>query len=210
MINLQICPYRFSIVNKGKKLQNYKTMERNSVRFGLIAGLGVAIYQLLLYFINPEMIFGAFANVAWLIYLFSMWRAASLDKEEKGGYISFKEAFTTAFTVFANAALIALVFQHVLMTVIDPGLLEIQKEISLEAFDKVADTFGLEEGSKEYEAGLEEIRKNSSPTLMQLGMGYIVVLIIGSVPALIMAAVMKKEAPMAILDADEYEDITNE
>lgn len=181
-------------------------MEKNSVRFGLIAGLGVAIYQLLLYFIDAAMIFGTFAQVAWLIYLFGMWKATSLDKAENGGYISFKEAFTTAFTVFTIAALFAVIFQHFLTTVIDPGLLDIQTDIALESFDKMAGTFGIEEGSPEYEAALEEIRNSSNTSISKLAIGYVFVLIFGSIPALIMGAVMKKEAPAGLNNSEEEEE----
>ena len=185
-------------------------MEKNSVRYGLIAGLGVAIYQLVLYFIGGEMIFGNFAHAAWIIYLFCMWKAVSLDKEANDGYVSFKNAFGTSFIVFAIAGLIALVFQYILMTIIDPGLVDVQKEIALEAFDKMASAFGLEEGSPEYEAALADIDKRTEPSLSQSGLGYIFMLIFGAIPSLIMAAVMKKEKPAHLqVKEDESEHLVD-
>lgn len=186
-------------------------MEKNSVRYGLIAGLGVAIYQLVLYFISPEMIFGNFAHVAWIIYLFCIWKAISLDKEANGGYISFREAFGSGFTVFAIAGLIALIFQYILMTVIDPGLVDIQKEIALEAFDKMASAFGLEEGSAEYEQALADIDKRTEPSLSQSAIGYLFMLLFGAIPALIFAAIMKKDKPAHIAaQEDETEHLVGE
>lgn len=170
-------------------------MEKNSVKYGLIAGLGVAIYQLVLYFASPEMIYGNFAYVGWAIYLFCMWKATSLDKEANGGFISFRDAFGSSFIVFAIAAFIALIFQHILITVIDPGLIDIQKEIALEAFDKVANAFGLDEGSPEYEKALEDIDKNSEPSIASSALGYVFLLIGGAIPSLVIAAVMKKDKP---------------
>lgn len=173
-------------------------MEKNSVRYGIMAGLGTVIYSLLLYFIDAEMMFGNFAHVSWLIYFFCMWKAASLDKEENGGYSSFRQGFSSAFVVFAIAGLIALIFQYVLFTFIDPTLVDIQTEIAVEQFDKVAGWAGLEEGTPEYEEALAGIEESSSPTLAQSGLGYIFLLIIGAIPSLIIAAVVKKDKPLHI------------
>lgn len=180
-------------------------MDKNSVRYGIIAGLGAAIYSLVLYFISPEMIFGNFAHVTWLIYLFCMWKAASLDKEANGGYSSFRQGFSSAFIVFAIAGLIAMIFQYLLVTMIDPGLIDIQKEIAYEQFDKIASWAGMEEGSPEYEKALIDIEERSNPSVGQSALGYVFLLVIGAIPSLIIAAIVKKDKPLHI-EAQETEE----
>ena len=170
-------------------------MENNSVRFGVIAGLGVAIYQLLLYFINSEMILGSYAYVAWVIYIFCMWKAASLDKAANNGYISFRGAFKSSFVVFVITGLIATIFQYILFTVIDPGLAEMIQEKALESFQQSAEAQGLEEGSEQYETALEYTLKFSKPSIMIYSIFYGVSLIGGAIISAIIAAIIKKNKP---------------
>lgn len=185
-------------------------MENNSVRFGLIAGLGVIIYSFGLYFIDSELTLSGYTNVSWLIYLFFMWKAASTDKAENNGFISFRGAFSSAFVVFVIAGLFTTIFQYLLLTTIDPSLADLLQDRILESFQESAEAQGMSEGSEQYEQMLEMTLKWSTPSVMVYSIGYLVSLLGGGIAALIIAAIIKKDKPDYMNVQDETEHLVEE
>jgi len=166
----------------------------NALRYGLFAGLGTIVVMLLLYMLNAEMIFGWALQATWLIYLFCMYKAVDDTKNENDGFISLKEGFTAAFIVFAVANLLYIVFYYVLVNVIDPSLMDIQIEKGIEAVEKVAEFAGMSE--EELDDAIAEVEKGMQPSISQTLLGYLMSLIGGAIPSVIMAAIFKKERPM--------------
>jgi hypothetical protein len=179
-------------------------LQKNGVRFGLYAGLGAVAYSLLLYIVDAKLIFGGFASASWVIYLFCMFQAANLDKKELGGYLTFKEGFQATFAVFAIASLLQIAFQFLLLTVIDPSLVQMQTDVAIEAMEKMAGMFGLSEA--DMETAIAEIEKNSKPSIGQSTQAYLINLIIGAIPAAIIAAILKKNRPFDAPITEEKDD----
>lgn len=173
----------------------------NAVRYGLFAGLGTIAVMLLLYMVNAEMIFGWALQATWLVYLFCMYKAVADTKNENDGFISLREGFTAAFIVFAIANLMYIVFYFVLVNVIDPSLMEIQIEKGVEAVEKVAQFAGMSE--EELESAIEEVEKGMQPNLGQTLLGYAISLIGGAIPAVIIAAILKKETPIHLQNEND-------
>lgn len=168
-------------------------MNSNAVRYGLFAGLGTIAVMLSLYMIDAGMIFGWALQSTWLIYVFCMYKAVDDIKSENDGFISLREGFAAAFVVFAIANLMYIVFYYILVNFIDPSLIEIQIEKGIEAVEKVAEFAGMSE--EDLEKAIEEIEKGAKPSLVQTAFGYAVSLIGGAIPAIIIAAILKKEVP---------------
>jgi hypothetical protein len=179
-------------------------MDSNAVRYGLFAGLGTIVVMLLLYMVNAEMLFGWALQATWLIYLFCMYKAVDDLKNDNGGFISLREGFTAAFIVFAIANLMYIVFYYVLVNVIDPSLMDIQIQKGIETVEKVAEFAGMSE--EELDAAVEEIEKGMEPDLGQTALGYAISLVFGAIPAVIVAAILKKERPMHLQQNDEILD----
>jgi hypothetical protein len=73
---------------------------------------------------------------------------------------------------------------------VDVQLLEIQKEVQIEAIQNMASSMNLSEEKTQKQ--IEELRNSGGPTVSKLFFGYASFLLVGAVPAIILAAVFKK------------------
>lgn len=106
-----------------------------AVKYGLIAGIGTIAYFLLFYFIDKELLFNPF--VYWVplgFYLALMWRA--LQVGEQGQAPGFRDALRTAFLVFVIANFLYYLFYYLLFGLIDPGLIDLQREVMRESLEQ--------------------------------------------------------------------------
>lgn len=179
-------------------------MEKNSVKYGVIAGLISVLYALLLYFTDQTFNM-ALGSVSLVISLYFMWKACQDDRTLQGGFASFREMFSSAFITYAVVTFFTVIFQYVLLTMIDPGLVDIQVEKTMEQTAKILEWGGLEEGSAEYEKALADAEQEAIPSLKGSLFGYMGALIFGALISLIFGAAMKKNKPPHIAVDDETE-----
>ncbi len=92
-----------------------------------------------------------------------------------------------------HSNLITAIFNYILFNFIDPGLVEIQREIAVEAVEKVANALGNEEMMDEMNEQLEEQSFDITP--WKALQGWIFGLIFGAIVAAIQGAIMKKKDP---------------
>jgi len=142
-------------------------MKKSSINNGLFLGVAMVISSYVLYLANPKMFFSAKSIVLLMIFIIVLIKAGRDARTENGGFISFKEVFINMFVTGAIGTLLCTSFELVLFNFIDPGLIDIQKEIALEAAEKVTEMLGGL--SEEYEVAFEqEIEKieESNPASM--------------------------------------------
>jgi hypothetical protein len=178
-------------------------LEQNGIKYGIIAGLGYIILTLSLYFIDPKMIFGNASLISWVIYIFCMYKSVADDKAASDGFITFRNAFQSSFIVYVVASFLGMTFLYVLMTIIDPNLVDLQIEVAMAMIEKVAEFTGM--GEAELDEAVKAVEEASQPSLTQSLQGYLFGLIVGAVPALIIAAIMKKIKPLHLQGNDEEE-----
>jgi hypothetical protein len=94
-------------------------------------------------------------------------------------------------------------FLYVLMTIIDPNLVDLQIEVAMAMIEKVAEFTGM--GEAELDEAVKAVEEASQPSLTQSLQGYLFGLIVGAVPALIIAAIMKKIKPLHLEGNDDDE-----
>jgi len=105
-----------------------------AIRYGVIAGLTIVAYFLLFYFIKPRLLFNPFIYWASLgVYIAIVWKALLDEKKKVGEEYDFQMALRTAFFIFVIANLIYYLFYYILFGLIDPSLIELQKEVMEEA-----------------------------------------------------------------------------
>jgi hypothetical protein len=190
------------LINIKEKLKNQKIMfEQNGVKYGAIAGLGLIITTLLLYIVSAKVMFNYTSLIGYIIYIASMVKSVSDDKAASDGYITFRNAFQSSFIVFVIASFLNLIFWYILVNIIDPSLIDLQIEIAMEAIEKIADFAGMSEADLE-EAALA-IEESSNQSIMQMLQAYLFGLVAGAIPALIIAAAMKKAKPLHIQAQEE-------
>lgn len=106
------------------------------IRNGLIAGVAIVFYFLLFYFISPKLFFGVWTQWgALVIYLAFMTKACWDKRKVLEEDFDFQQALKTAFVVYVVAAFIYALFNFLLLTYIDPELLEVQRQVLLERLE---------------------------------------------------------------------------
>ncbi len=166
-------------------------MENPSIKWGVYLAIASIASLLLFYLINPELIFSVNSYLGFVITIAILVFACKEVRENSGGFASFGEMFQTAFITFAIGSLIGVVFQYILMNFIDPGLIEMQKEISIEAMEKMSSFIGEEA----MEVAIEEVENSNPTSIGKMGIGYIFMLVFGAILASIIALIMKKKNP---------------
>ena len=121
--------------------------------------------------------------------------SALQDRKDLGGYIKIEQAFKSAFFTAAFALFLLVSFNYILRAAIDPSLVGKEKEASIETSIKMLEWIGAEEA--EIEKMIEQVEEtDTTPKLGNTLSGYILALAMGSIPALIIAAFVRKLPPV--------------
>ena len=100
--------------------------------------------------------------------------------------------FTPAWLTYLLYAIASTLFTYIMLNFIDPGLLDLAREASIEAMEKLSGMMG-EEATQ---AAIEELEKSNPYSLPKLGIGLLFSLVFpGAVIALIIGLIVKKEKP---------------
>ncbi|MCB0645092.1 MAG: DUF4199 domain-containing protein [Saprospiraceae bacterium] len=160
-----------------------------SIKYGVYAGVALIVTDLILYLISPKAMIFASSWIALAVIIVSMVLATKEYKEANEGMLSFKEGFTASWLTYLFTGLITTVFAYLLYNFIAPDLLDEIKAISAESLEKMKGFMG-EDG---YEAAMENLENESSMDIPSLLISLALKYLMAAVPALIIAAVMKRE-----------------
>ena len=166
-------------------------MENPAVKWGLYLGIASIASLLIFYIANPELIFSYNSYLGFVLTIIFLVMACKEQRTNLGGYSAFGEMFKTAFITFLIGSIIGIVFQYIFMNFVDPGLIEMHREISMEAVEKMGSFIG-EEGM---EAAREKIEESNPVSIGNMGIGFLFSLVIGAIFAAIIGAIMKKTDP---------------
>ncbi len=170
-------------------------MENKSVYYGLLyGGASIAIY-LVLWLVNPRLIMdmGIGTALSFGLPIVFMYLSIKATRDQQEGLISFGEAIKSSFITYVIGSLMGIIFTYILYNMIDPSLLELQKEVAVETAEKMMSMLG-----QDNEEMLEEMREEMAEQSDQLGMGqlmmgwFISLLFPGLMLSLIMSAILKK------------------
>jgi hypothetical protein len=166
-------------------------MQNPFVKFATYYILINILVNLVLYFVQPEHIFSTYLGWMWMIILLIfMVLAVKEKKKENNNYISLQSAFRESWMTFVTGLLGTMIFNYFLLHIIDPNLLELQKEAQIEALQKMAGIFNISEDRLEKQ--IEVIREQGGASAGKLFFSYVLSLVMGAVPAIIIAALLKK------------------
>ena len=166
--------------------------ENPAVRNGVIGGLTAVVASLLFYIADTKMFLSFSGFLVWIIYIFFVSKATREDKRTSD-HFEFKDALKTGFLTYVIASLFYIVFYYVLSNFVDPGLIEMQREIAIEAIEKMSGMLG-EEGTEAALANIEnqDMTFGIKTALITFAGG---LLFPGIIIALIVAAVLKDPKP---------------
>ncbi len=159
---------------------------KNSLKHGLIVGLVILIYSVLLYVLELNLI-QALGYVVYVILFagFILGTKAFRDNNLNGN-ISYGRAFGYSIVILLVASIISSIYNYLLVTVIDPDIVE---KIMALGEEKMLEK-GLTDDQIEMAQSMQ--KKFMSPVFMSI-MAFIGTMFFGTIIALITSAIVKKE-----------------
>ncbi len=164
---------------------------------GLLLAASLTFFYVLFYFINPELNMNVAISLLLTIGLgvFFIYRTIKSDKTDKGGTISFGEAFAGGFATIALGFILysVVTFVHLKVdTEYREMTIENAKQKAIEGFDKMAELLNMK--GEDFDKAKEEALNQD----FEMGIGQFVLGILFSlifpcaIVSLITAAVVKK------------------
>ncbi len=152
-----------------------------------MSGLLMIVIYMLFYLLDATILASFFMLSIYLIPLFFMIYGGITYRKENNGYKSYGEAFLVLFIIAITSSLIIDWFGYALFKVIDPGLVEIIKEATIEKSAAMYEKMNLPEDQIEKQLKILKYT-DFSPTLktqaMRLAGSLVVSLILSSLIAL--------------------------
>lgn len=164
------------------------------VKNGLHAGIVIVIIGTILHAMNPRTFLNSYGFVGYMVFLFYMIRSVAQSRKSNEGIISFGEAFGAAFVTMTVGVFFSSTFMYAVHNWINPDLALMVKEVALESAEFVSEKastyFDMDLDAEEVKAVLEQqdFRLNIGTTFAS----WFMTSVMGSIPALIMAAFMKR------------------
>lgn len=151
----------------------------------------VVAYFLSIYYLDRRAILTPW--VQWLslvLYLGGMFLAVWRERESTEGDYGWQKGLRTAFLVFVLISVGYYIFYYLLFQFIDPGLIDLQREMMVEAIKKHPEYFG----DKTPHQLLTELKADDfRPTLFKMSLAFAQSLMGGFVLALLVAFVCRRE-----------------
>lgn len=181
------------------------TIKSTASRFGLIiASVGI-FYTLMAYLVNLELLVNTFAGIGiWAVNMILLIVAVSQVKKAFGGYLTFKEGFSTFVLTYIISALVSAVFGILLFSVIDPEAAERVQELIIETTVNMMERFGAPEDSITEQ--VEALESTNQFSVVNQVKGFFTGIVLYAVIGLIVAAIMKKNKPEFIDQLDDTQE----
>jgi hypothetical protein len=169
-------------------------VKKFAINFGLlIAALSIA-YSLIAYVSGPEMMTNWWAGILMIFVSIGLTVfAVSKARSEMGGFISFRDAFSTYFLTMFIATALSTLFAILLMNVVDPGYAEEVRQLTMDKTLEMMEKFGTPEEA--IEKAMQDMEDNNQFSAYGQFKGFLMTLMLGAVIGLIVGAIMKKNNP---------------
>lgn len=171
-----------------------QTVKKNGVNYGIIIGVISIVVSTIMYVIDLSLFSKWWIGIImFLVSLVIGIMAIAKAKSSLGGYISFKEAFTTFFIAMALGAAMSTIFMFILFNLIDPGAKEVIMEDVKEMTVNMMQGMGAR--TEDIRNQVEQLENTDNFSLVSQLKSYVWGLLIYIIIGLIVAAVMKKNKP---------------
>lgn len=115
--------------------------ESPAIRNGFFGGLAAVILALLFYLFNTKSFLSLSGFLIIILYIICVIRGVREQKATMD-HFPFVEALKTGFLTYIVASLVYTIFHYVLMNFVDPGLVDMQREVAVEAIEKMSGFMG--------------------------------------------------------------------
>ncbi len=164
---------------------NGNSLLKTSLTWGVILGLAVIIYSLLLFFTGLWLNMGL-GLLTFVIFIVGLVWVVKTHRANLGGAITFGQAFSVAFLTIIFSSILTTLYNYLFYTVINPDAISQVIEKSMEMMEN----FNIPEEAMD--AAVEKIKEDTTVAKM-VRQGVIGSVIGGAIISLIIAAIMKKK-----------------
>lgn len=172
-------------------------VKKNSINYGVILGIILALITTLMYVVNTELFTKWWIGIITiLIVIVTGIVSTAKSKSLLGGFMSFKEAFSSYFITVAIGLLISTAVGILIFTVLDPELAEYLNERTLEITREFMEGFGAPE--EEINKALADMEGKNNFSMMNQLKSYVFGLVFQAVLGLLVALIFKKKDPNAV------------
>ena len=162
----------------------------NGVRYGIIGGLLWSIAYLLAYLFNTKMMFNPMVQYGTLLFpVASIVLCGLAEKKESPELLPFKTVLKETFITAVIVPFVMIFFYYLLTTVIDPSVIEVQKQVAIEAIDKYSQYFS----DDQYEEMIERIDDQNYSSLPFTLLRWFLNIIFGFLVCVIISLIVRKE-----------------
>jgi len=171
-----------------------KSIKSLSINYGLYLGLALTVITVLVYALYLDLFIEWWFSILLILMIIGFGLMASLkSKTMLGGFITFKQAFTSYFITVAVGTLISTIVGIVIFTLVDPEAAQYIDEKIIEMTVDTMEDWGAPQDSINQTITQMEDKENFS--LGAQVQSYFVRLVILSLLGLIVAVSVKKKDP---------------
>lgn len=171
-----------------------KSVKSTALNYGLYLGLFLTVVTVLIYAVNLELFIKWWLGIILLIVSLIIGIMASVKARKLlGGFISFKNAFTTFFITMAVGSLIATVVSIVIFTFVDPEAAQQLNEQILVLTKETMERFGAPQ--ENITEAIEKARETDNFSIVSQMTGWVWRLLIYAILGLIVAVIVKRNDP---------------
>ena len=171
-----------------------KSLKSIAIDYGLYLGVVLALFTVIAYAVNIELLTQAWYGIAILIVIivFGIISVAKA-KQRFEGYASFKESFKSYFITVLVGLIISTLVSFVLFNFIDTDAAEVLKQATIEKTIQMLENFSTP--TDKIAEAVEQIESQKQYSIANIVKGLAGYLVFFSVIGLIVAAAMKKTNP---------------
>jgi hypothetical protein len=170
-----------------------QTKSNTGLVYGIICGVAVIAFTILLYVGGVEWFTGPLAYIGYVIPIVIGFLGAYKQRSLQGGYITFKEALKTVFIIFIVSVVLDTIFSYILFNVIDVPFREAIMQEAAVKMEKFLVKMGSTQDQIDKAMAEFDNPNNYSPGKILLSVFFR--LIGWFIVALIIAAITKKKKP---------------
>ena len=183
-----------------------QTIKQNGINFGLILGFLLMLPTLLGYAVNISILvsYWTFAYIFVAIIILGILTIV-ITKKGLGGFISFKNAFTSYFIMTIISLALSTVMNYLLFNVIDKEFVDVVKQEQIKMTENQRDYWSnklanapqeqVDEFHDKFDESIEKIKNDDPYSVMSLLKGFTIGIAIFLVFGLLLSAILKKKDP---------------
>lgn len=170
-------------------------IKKNGINFGILTGVISVLITSSIYIVDLSLMTKWWLGLTILaVYIVIGCVLLAKTKKDLGGFMSFKEGFTTYFISALIGIAISVIFNILLFNVIDPEAAVTLKEMTLKSTADMMKNFGAP--TSEIKKAIEKMEDYDQFSTLEQLKGSIWSIVGASIFGLILAAIFKKDKPV--------------